>query len=149
MKRKLWLYLLGLVVALAAGMQVAQNEPTKQQPEVISVNQTDGVGYHSFAAFKKAMGPAGEGMAWHHIVEQTPGNVERFGPERIHNTHNLVKLPHGAGTIHAKVSGYYSSKDLFTGGKTVRQWLSGRSFEEQYEFGIKALHKFGWKDGEN
>jgi len=51
--------------------------------------------YRSFTAFKRAEGAAGNGMAWHHIVEQTPGNVKRFGAEAIHNTENLVKLPHG------------------------------------------------------
>ena len=70
------------------------------------------------------MGSAGDGCAWHHIVEQTKNNIERFGAESIHNTNNIIKLPNGAGTIHAKVSGYYSSKQPFTGGKTVRQWLS-------------------------
>jgi hypothetical protein len=44
-----------------------------------------------------------------------------------------------------KVSGYYSSKQAFTNGKTVRQWLSSQSFQEQYDFGIKILKKFGWK----
>ena len=47
---------------------------------------TGGQGYHSFSAFKRAMGPAGPGKSWHHIVEQTKGNVARFGPERLHNT---------------------------------------------------------------
>ena len=88
--------------------------------------------------------PAGQGQAWHHIVEQTPGNIAKFGNELIHNTENLIRLPHGAGSIHAKISGYYSSKDFFTGGKTVRQWLSTQSFEEQYEFGVQILKKFGW-----
>ena len=38
---------------------------------------------------------------------------------------------------------YYSSKDLFTGGKTVRDWLSTKSFKEQFEFGKRQLEKFG------
>ena len=81
--------------------------------------------------------------AWHHIVEQNPSNIANFGAQRIHNTENLIWLEHGAGTIHAKVSGYYSSKQLFTNGQTVRQWLSTQSYKEQYEFGIKALKQFG------
>jgi hypothetical protein len=47
-------------------------------------------GYRSFRAFKRAMGPAGPGKAWHHIVEQTPSNLAKFGNETIHNTGNLI-----------------------------------------------------------
>jgi hypothetical protein len=103
------------------------------------------VGYRSFSAFKRAEGVAGEGQAWHHIVEQTPSNVERFGAEAIHNTENLVKLPHGPGTIHNQISGFYSSKQPFTGGQTVRQWLSPQSFEEHAEFGQSIIQQFGGK----
>ena len=101
-------------------------------------------GFTSFSAFKRAMGPAGPGKAWHHIVEQTPGNVAKFGSQTIHNTGNLMKLPSGAGSIHAQVSGYYSSIQPFTGGLTVRQWLSTQSYQAQYNFGIQTLTKFGW-----
>ena len=76
-------------------------------------------------------------------MEQTPANVAKFGAEAIHNTANIVWLPHGKGTIHAKISGYYSSKQPFTGGKTVRQWLSDQSFEEQAAFGQQVLEQFG------
>ncbi|WP_197421738.1 hypothetical protein [Prevotella sp. DNF00663] len=67
-----------------------------------------------------------------------------YPENKIHNTNNLIKLPHGAGSIHAKVSGYYSSIQPFTGGKTVRQWLSTQSYDAQYKFGIETLKKFGW-----
>lgn len=105
-----------------------------------------GRGFKSFDAFKRAMGPAGKGQAWHHIVEQTSGNVSRFGAEAIHNTSNLVKLPHGKGSIHNRISGYYSSKQPFTGGLTVREWLSTQTYEQQYQFGIQTMKKFGWKE---
>ena len=42
-------------------------------------------------------------------MRYAPGNVARFGPQAVHNTANLVRLPHGAGTIHPRVSGLYSS----------------------------------------
>lgn len=44
--------------------------------------------FKSFSAFKKAMGPAGKGKAWHHIVEQNPANIARFEPEAIHKLKN-------------------------------------------------------------
>jgi len=102
--------------------------------------------FSSFSSFKRVMGPAGPGQAWHHIVEQTPANIAKFGAEAIHNLNNLVRLPHGAGTIHSKISGYYSSIRPFSEGKTVRQWLSSKGYEEQYDFGIKMLKKFGWTE---
>jgi RHS repeat-associated protein len=100
-------------------------------------------GYNSFNAFKSANGPAGVGNAWHHIVEQHSGNVARFGAESIHNTRNIIKLPHGAGTIHAKVTGYYNS--LMPGTSLrVRDYVKTLSYEQQYQYGIDILKRFGW-----
>jgi YD repeat-containing protein len=103
-----------------------------------------GIGFNSFNEFKKAYGTAGTGKAWHHIVEQNPGNIAKFGAQRIHNTANLIKVEHGAGTLHAKVSGYYSSIQPFSNGQTVRQWLSSQTYKQQYDFGIKILKQYGW-----
>ncbi len=95
----------------------------------------------SFSGFKNALGPAGEGKQWHHIVEQTEGNIQRFGPRALHNTENVIPLDEG---VHRQISAYYSSKDpRFTGGQTVRQWLSGQSFQAQREFGLKILQDYG------
>ena len=96
-------------------------------------------GFKTFREFKNAYGPAGTGYAWHHIVEQTPSNIAKFGPEKIHNINNMIRLPHGPGSQHALISGFYSSKQNFTHGLTVRQWLSTKSFSEQYEFGLKII----------
>ena len=103
-----------------------------------------GKGFASFSAFKKAYGAAGQGMAWHHIVEQNADNIARFGAEKIHNTKNLIRLPHGKGSIHAKVSGYYSSIYRNTGMR-VRDYVNTLSYDEQYKFGIETLKQFGWK----
>ena len=102
-----------------------------------------GKGFATFEAFKKAYGPAGEGYAWHHIVEQNADNIAKFGAERIHNTKNLIRLPNGKGSIHAKISGFYSSK--MKNGMRVRDYVKTKSYEEQYEFGIETLKRFGWK----
>ena len=64
----------------------------------------------SFSGFKSAMGPAGPGKAWHHIVEQTAGNVKRFGGEALHNTENVIALEE---SLHTRVSAFYSSKNLY------------------------------------
>ncbi|MFL5347224.1 MAG: hypothetical protein ACJ8AT_20770 [Hyalangium sp.] len=93
----------------------------------------------SFSGLKNALGPAGEGMQWHHIVEQTPSNVERFGPHAIHNTENVIPLEEG---LHNRVSAFYSRKNLRITGTTdltVRQWLSTQSYEAQRAFGLKVI----------
>ncbi len=95
----------------------------------------------SFSGLKSALGSAGQGKQWHHIVEQTPGNVERFGPRALHNTENVIAIDEG---IHRQISAYYSSKDpLLSGGQTVRQWLSGQSFLAQRQFCLKILRDYG------
>jgi hypothetical protein len=93
----------------------------------------------SFSGFKKAMGPAGPGQEWHHLVEQTPGNVKRFGPQALHNTGNIIPLDK---RLHTDVSALYSSirhsiTQSYT--QTVRQWLSTQAHEVQREFGLMAI----------
>lgn len=94
----------------------------------------------SYSGFRTAMGSAGEGKQWHHIVEQTPGNVGRFGSHAMHNTENVIAIDAG---VHQQISALYSSKAPFTGGQTIRQWLSGQSFQAQREFGLKTLREYG------
>jgi hypothetical protein len=103
-------------------------------------------GFKSFQALKNALGSAGPGQAWHHIVEQTPGNVAKFGSGVIQNISNVIQLPHGPETIHNQISGFYSSiQPWITGSSsmTVRQWLSTQSFEAQRLFGIQMIEMFG------
>ncbi len=92
--------------------------------------------FESFDAFKKAMGSAGEGMEWHHIVEQS--KVDQFGAAAIHSTSNIVAVP---AAVNRRVNAYYSSVQDFTKGKTVREWLKGKSFEEQAKFGQEVLDR--------
>jgi hypothetical protein len=99
-------------------------------------------GFATFQDFKDAFGAAGPGHAWHHNVEQTI-NSGKFAAEILHNPGNLFKLPHGKGSIHAKLSGHYSSKQPFTEGLTVREWLSKKSFKDQFEYGIRKIKEFG------
>jgi hypothetical protein len=79
------------------------------------------------------------GAAGHHIVEQTPGNVKRFGGEALHNTENIIAL---RGSVHTRVSALYSSiqpKITNSNTLTVRQWLSTQSYEAQRELGLLAI----------
>jgi hypothetical protein len=93
----------------------------------------------SFSGLKNALGSAGEGKQWHHVVEQTPGNIERFGPHALHNTQNVMPLEK---ELHAQISAFYSRKRFFITNSeslTVREWLSTQSFEAQRQFGLQAI----------
>ncbi len=106
------------------------------------VNRIPGAvqGFGSFDAFKKVFGAAEKGNEWHHIVEQNANNIKRFGPEALHNPQNIIEVP---GPIHDMITGFYNSKRAFTGELTVREWLSPKSIQEQYEFGIQQLKRLG------
>ncbi|MBE9130192.1 hypothetical protein IQ257_12770 [Coleofasciculus sp. LEGE 07092] len=105
-----------------------------------------GQGFKTFGEFKRTMGAAGTGQAWHHIVGQTTSNLQRFGAESIHNTGNLVRLPHGKGSIHQEISNFYNSLQPDLTGLSninVREWLNTQSFKEQQDFGIRVIRAFG------
>ncbi|RYZ42732.1 MAG: hypothetical protein EOO71_06735 [Myxococcaceae bacterium] len=73
-------------------------------------------------------------------MEQTDGNVARFGPRTLHNRENIIPLDK---SLHSRISGYYSSIQPFTRGKTGRDWLRPQSFVEQREFGLKMMRDLG------
>jgi hypothetical protein len=98
-----------------------------------------GEGFGSYSTLKRRIGSAGHNREWHHIVEQTPENISRFGPDAIHNTTNIMSLEY---RFHRQVSGYYSSIQPFTGGRRVRDWLSTRSYQYQHEFGVRLINSW-------
>ncbi len=109
----------------------------KVLPKAVEAGEEASRGFHSCSAAKRALGVAGKGSEWHHVVEAR--NAERLGAEAVHNSGNLMKLPI---SLHRKVSAFYSSKAAWlTGSKalTVREWLGRKSFNEQYRYGIKIL----------
>ncbi|WP_299260464.1 hypothetical protein [uncultured Aquimarina sp.] len=115
--------------------------------EIAETTLAGGRGYKSFNKFKAIEGNASSGNALHHIVEQNGYkrlNQQKFGKTNIHNTKNIIDIPNGAGELHRRVTGYYNSITPFTNGKTVREWLSTQSFQEQYDFGIRILRELGW-----
>jgi hypothetical protein len=92
--------------------------------------------FPSFSALKRALGPAGPGKVWHHVVEQRTTNIAQFGAGAIHNTSNVVAV---TGDVNQKIANFYSSIRRFSGGQTVRQWLGSQSFAEQDAFGRRIL----------
>lgn len=83
------------------------------------------------------MGSPGEGNVFDHVVEQSQIGRSGFAPEEIHNPFNMN--PVSAGTNQLKA--YYSTKQFFTRGGTVRDWMNGQSFADQYEFGMDVLRR--------
>jgi RHS repeat-associated protein len=128
---------------IALALRAGNAEPLEEEMEQVSAEI--GAGYRSFNAFKAAQGPAEEGMQWHHIVEQTPGNIARFGPEAIHNTNNLVEVPTNLHVGPGSISAFYSSKQVLTESMVVRQFLATQSFAQQRAFGLQVLQNYGLK----
>jgi hypothetical protein len=90
-------------------------------------------------AMLKAYGAAGPGKEWHHIVEQGGDNATNFSPEQLHSTKNIMPLPD---PVHDLVTAEYA-KEYDHSGVSVREWLSGQSFEDQWNEGIKILRRLG------
>lgn len=86
---------------------------------------------------------------WSHVLGESESlrtvpdfpNLSQFGPEMIHNPNNIIKLPKD---IHRKISGYYSSIQKETDYMRVRDWLNGKSYEFQYEYGLEVLKRYGY-----
>jgi hypothetical protein len=97
------------------------------------------MGFQSFPAFKRAFGPAGNDMEYHHIVLQTEQNIQRFGAWFIHNTRNIIPLP---SRIHDRISAFYNSS-IQPGGPLVREVVEQWDYIDQFNFGMEVVKRFG------
>jgi hypothetical protein len=89
-------------------------------------------GFTSFGAAKRALGSPGDGNVYDHVVEQSQIERSGFSPEQIHNPDNLNPVSADVNQLKAN---YYSTKQPFSQPGTVRDWLTGQSFEDQFSFG--------------
>ncbi len=86
---------------------------------------------------RSTAGSAGPNSQWHHVVEQNPTNLARFGPGPIQNTGNIINLDT---TVHRSISAYYSSIDpAVSSSMTVRSWVSAQPYAVQQQFGLDAV----------
>ena len=97
-------------------------------------------GFDTFDQLKKYLGPAGDGMEWHHIVEQSQIIKSGFSPRTIHNTGNVIAVEEGT---HDLITAVYNTNVAGPGSGRVRNWLAGQSFGSQYKFGIQVLRNLG------
>ncbi len=95
-------------------------------------------GYSSFARAKTALGSPGEGNVYDHVVEQSQIGRSGFTPEQIHNPANLNPV---SAQVNQLKANYYSSIQPGTEGMTVRNWLNGQSFADQYAYGMRVTQQ--------
>jgi hypothetical protein len=85
------------------------------------------------------------GYQTHHIVEAQSGstdpssNFRQFG-DRLSSRENLVLVPYWK---HVEISSWYSRRNEEFGNMRPRDYLRGRSWQEQYTTGIRVLRDFG------
>lgn len=85
------------------------------------------------------------GYEIHHIVEaqknsaDPQSNALRF-PDRTDSRANLVRVPYWK---HVEISSWYSAKNERYGGLTPRQYLRGKTWDEQYLIGLQILRDTG------
>lgn len=85
----------------------------------------------------KRFGPAGDGMEYHHIVEQNAsGDIPE---EKLQSTRNIVRIPK---LLHEEITAdYLKSNDDFD--VSLRRILQGRSFEERWNEGLRVMREMG------
>jgi RHS repeat-associated protein len=131
-----WLAGIGVIAGIVPG----GNAAIKSGAKIISqITGAEVQVFKSFRALKATLGSAGEGNAWHHIVEQSQAG--RFGAAAVNNTDNVVAVSR---EVNTSLNALYSSiRPEITGSAdvTVRQWLSTQSYEDAYKFGLEALNK--------
>ena len=100
-------------------------------------------GFSSYKKFKSKYGKAGDGMHWHHIVEQSQIKRSGFSSEMINNTYNIVAID---AKTHRKITAHYNRK-IEGLNMSVRDWITSQNmpFEEQYNYGIQVMEQLGVK----
>jgi hypothetical protein len=88
--------------------------------------------------------PSEEGYQDHHIVEEQAdskhelSNTRLFGKDQLQGSENVVRIPYWK---HWEISAWYSKPNEDFGWQTPRDYMRGKSWEEQYNFGLEQLRK--------
>jgi hypothetical protein len=96
-------------------------------------------------ALQQAVADRQPGYQIHHIVEtqynsnREDNNARRFA-DRLEARENRVLIPTWK---HVEISSWYSTHNDAYGGLTPRAYLRGRSWEQQYEVGLRTLRLYG------
>ena len=94
------------------------------------------------AAEKNNDPPRSIGYETHHIVEvhrnsDNPlANSNNFSADELESDVNKVRIPYYR---HRAITDFYATPSSKLGGLTPREYLRGKSWAEQYEFGLNAM----------
>lgn len=80
------------------------------------------------------------GYQTHHIVGQFAQNRLQFGDARIDSLENKVRIPV---VKHLDINGWYSRPNDRFGGLSPRDYLRGKSWDEQMRIGLEVLRDHG------
>ena len=126
------------------GNIASTSPPTNGIGSVTSSGKTHLASGHTFKAVRQVPGLTGGKFhirtEIHHIVERCQCNKSGFSTIMIEASSNKIKLDYW---LHRKISGLYSSKrsDITGSQLRVRDWLAGKSFEFQTDFGLRMIDK--------
>jgi hypothetical protein len=94
----------------------------------------------SLDELQQAVSIPAPGYEIHHIVEQSQAERDGFTRDVIDSPDNLVRIP----TMkHQEINSWYQKPNLNFGGKTPRDYLSGRNWEVRRSVGLEALTAAG------
>ena len=98
------------------------------------------------AAEKNNDPPRSIGYETHHIVEvhrnsDNPlANSNNFSSDELESDLNKVRIPYYG---HRAISDFYATPNGRFGGLSPREYLRGKSWDEQYQFGLDVMREFG------
>jgi hypothetical protein len=67
-------------------------------------------------------------------------NAKEFNDGRLESRENKVRIPYWK---HREISDWYSTPNEEFGWRTPREYMRGKNWEEQYNYGLLVLRKFG------
>jgi hypothetical protein len=88
------------------------------------------------AELQKFYGPAGEGMEYHHIIEQGSG----LPADIVQNSDNVVRIPK---ILHEAINARYQQVVKESGNRSLREWLRGKPAWLQRLWGEKVMRDLG------
>jgi hypothetical protein len=76
----------------------------------------------------------------HHIVEKASAEQGRFPKFMINALENLVRIPRFK---HWEITGWYMKSNEYYGGRSPRDYLRGKDWDERWRIGVEALIRHG------
>lgn len=95
---------------------------------------------NTLAELQQNAGQKRPGYENHHIVEQGTEGREGFPRSMIDGVENVVSVPKYE---HHQITGWFNKKNPLFDGISPRDYLRGKSWDEQMRVGQYALRKFG------